>query len=71
MLFSKLWLLPELVKFLANNLKQGVEDILMVFDLLNANVMYFVDCSIDNMVLTKITDETWLISYSQAGGGSR
>ena len=34
-LFFKLWLLLELVKFLANSWKQGVEEILMLFNLLN------------------------------------
>ena len=34
-LFFKLWLLLELVKFLANSWKQGIEEILMLFNLLN------------------------------------
>lgn len=38
-LFSKLWLLQELVKFLANSLKQGFEEMLMLFNLLNTDVM--------------------------------
>lgn len=38
-LFSKLWLLQELVKFLANSLKQGFEKMLMLFNLLNTDVM--------------------------------